>query len=89
MCDWIRDKIRSGVVVLGATFAGKPFLLAMVTQDLVELGLDAVGICKDAAGAIQGGGGGRPNLAQAGGKDPGGLDKALELAIQSLESSLL
>lgn len=77
MSDWARAKLGSGVVALGAVFDGKPSLLVAVTQDLVERGLDAGKIVRSAAQAIGGGGGGRPTLAQAGGKDASRLNDAL------------
>jgi len=78
MSDWARAKLGSGVVALGAVFDGKPSLLVAVTQDLIERGLDAGKIVRQAAAHIGGGGGGRPNLAQAGGKDASKLIEALE-----------
>ncbi len=77
--DHLRDKLGSGVVVLGAVVDGEPKLLAMVTQDVIDKGISAGDIIKEIAPAIGGRGGGRPNMAQAGGKDPEGLDKALEM----------
>ena len=76
--DHLRDKIGSGVVVLGALIEGEPKLVAMVTQDAVARGINAGNIIREIAPAIGGKGGGRPNLAQAGGSDPSGIDKALE-----------
>ena len=78
MSDWARAKLGSGVVALGAVFDGKPSLLVAVTPDLAERGLDAGKIVRQAAQAIGGGGGGRPTLAQAGGKDASKLGEALE-----------
>lgn len=77
MGDRLRDKLGSGVVVLGSVFNGRPGLLAMVTPDLVERGFDAGAIVNEAARAMGGGGGGQPRLAQAGGKDAARLDDAL------------
>ena len=77
--DWLRDKIGSGVVVLGSVVGDRPVLISMVTQDLVAMGLDAGEIAKGAAKAIQGGGGGRSDVAQAGGRLPEKLDEALAL----------
>jgi alanyl-tRNA synthetase len=77
MSDWARAKLGSAVVALGAEFDGKPSLLVAVTPDLVERGLDAGKIVRQAAQAIGGGGGGRPTLAQAGGKDASRLPEAL------------
>ena len=77
--DWLRDKLGSGVVVLGSVIGERPLLVSMVTPDLVEQGLDASVIARGAARAIQGGGGGRPDVAQAGGRKADGLDDALAL----------
>jgi len=79
LSDWFRDKLGSGVVVLGAAINGAPSLIAAVTPDLVEKGFDAVKIIRDVARVVGGGGGGRPTLAQAGGKDASKLKDALEL----------
>ena len=79
MGDWLRDKLGSGVVVLGSVVNDRPSLVAMVTPDLVEKGFDATSIVRGAAKAIQGGGGGRPDVAQAGGRKADGLDEALGL----------
>ncbi len=78
MSDWLRARLGSGVVALGAVLGDKPNLLVAVTQDLVERGLDAGKIVRQAAQHIGGGGGGRPTLAQAGGKDASRLGDALE-----------
>lgn len=77
--DHLRDQIKSGVVVLGAVIEGEPKLLAMVTQDVVSRGISAGDIIKAISPTIGGKGGGRPNMAMAGGKDSGGLDRALEM----------
>ena len=79
MGDWLRDKIGSGVVVLGSVINDRPMLVAMVTPDLVAVGFDASDIARGAAKAIGGGGGGRPELAQAGGRHADKLDEALSL----------
>ena len=79
MGDWLRDKLGSGVVVLGAVIGGRPVLVAMVTPDLVSRGHSASDIVKGAAKAIGGGGGGRPDVAQAGGRRADGLEEALGL----------
>ena len=77
MGDWLRDKMGSGVVVLGSVVNDQPVLVAMVTADLLDTGLNAAEIAKGAAKAIGGGGGGRPDVAQAGGRDADKLDEAL------------
>jgi alanyl-tRNA synthetase len=77
--DHLRDKLGSGVVVLGAVIDGTPRLVAMVTQDVVGKGIKAGDIISEIAPAVGGKGSGRDNMAQGGGKDPEGLDKALEM----------
>ena len=80
MGDYLRDKMRSGVVVLGSVINDRPMLVSMVTADLVsDKGLNAADIARTAARAIGGGGGGRPEVAQAGGRDASKLDDALTL----------
>ncbi|OPX84693.1 MAG: Alanine--tRNA ligase [Pelotomaculum sp. PtaB.Bin104] len=82
MVDLLRDKIGSGVIVLGSEASGKVSLVAAVTKDLLARGLHAGKLIKAVAAVVGGGGGGRPELAQAGGKDPSCLKEALELAYQ-------
>ncbi len=77
--DHLRDKLGSGVVVLGSLIDGQPKLLAMVTPDAIERGLSAGDIIKEITPAVGGKGGGRPNMAQGGGNKASGLDKALEM----------
>jgi alanyl-tRNA synthetase len=77
MSDWFRDRLGSGVVVLGAVIEGKPTIIATVTQDLTKQGLSAGDLVKPIAQMIGGSGGGRPTMAQAGGKDSSRLDEAL------------
>jgi len=86
--DWYRDRVRSGVAVLGALIDGSPALVAAVTGDLVERGVDAVELVRGVARVIGGGGGGRPTLAQAGGKDASRLDEALGQAAGLLAQAL-
>ena len=76
--DYLRDKLGSGVVVLGAVVNDRPMLVSMVTRDLIESrGLNASDIARGAAKVVGGGGGGRPDVAQAGGRDASKLDDAL------------
>ncbi|MBW3633979.1 MAG: alanine--tRNA ligase [Chloroflexi bacterium] len=77
MGDRLRDRMGSGVVVLGAVIDGRPSLLAMVTPDLVAQGVRAGDIVRETAAIVDGRGGGRPELAEAGGKDAEKLDAAL------------
>ena len=77
MTDWFRARVPSGVVVLGSVFENRPNFVAAVTEDLVKRGLDAGKIVKAVAKVVGGGGGGKPSLAQAGGKDPTRVSEAL------------
>jgi len=77
MGDWLRDKLGSGVVVLGAALGDKPQILAVVTPDLVKQRYHAGNLVKALAQIVGGGGGGRPDMAQAGGRDLAKLDEAL------------
>ena len=77
MADFLRDKLGSVVVALAAVVEGSPILITMVTPDLVERGLHAGNIARDTAKVMGGGGGGRPEMAQAGGKQPEKVDEAL------------
>jgi alanyl-tRNA synthetase len=79
MSDLLRDRLNSAIVVLGTVYEDKPAFLAAVTPDLVAKGYDAGKIVKQVAAVTGGSGGGRPNLAQAGGKDKKKLDQALKL----------
>jgi alanyl-tRNA synthetase len=83
MVDLLRDKIVSGVIILGSTAGDKVNLVAAVTKDLLNTGLHAGKLIKEAAAVVGGGGGGRPEMAQAGGKDPSRLNEALEKACQT------
>ena len=75
--DWIKEKIDSGIVVLGAVIDEKPMIAVTVTLDLVEMGLDASLIAKKASTLMGGGGGGRPESAQGGGRNPNKLPEVL------------
>jgi alanyl-tRNA synthetase len=78
--DRLRQKAGSAVVVVGWADDGKVQLIAAVTEDLVKKGLHAGRLVGQVAKIVGGGGGGKPTMAQAGGKDPGKLAEALELA---------
>jgi alanyl-tRNA synthetase len=75
--DFLRDKMSSGIVVLGSEIDDRPMVIAMVTKDLVTDGFHAGNIAKQVAQIMGGGGGGRPDTAQAGGRDASKLDEAL------------
>jgi alanyl-tRNA synthetase len=85
MSDWFKNKVKeNGVIVLGADVDGKPSVLVALTDDVVKTGLKAGDLIKPIAAEIGGGGGGRPNLAQAGGKDSSKLPQALAKARELL-----
>lgn len=86
MADWFREAVKSGVLVIGGVTEGKPQLLIAVTDDQTKQGLHAGNLIKQIAPIIGGGGGGRPNMAQAGGKDPSRIDEALQSARQLLST---
>ena len=88
MSDLIKDKLGSGVIVLGAAAQDKVNFVAMVTPDLMEKGLHAGNILKETAKVAGGGGGGRPDMAQAGGKNPEMLTQALEKAREVIKAQL-
>ena len=82
----VREASPEKTAFIGATvdMSGKPLLTVMITNDLVEAGLNASQMVREAAKAIKGGGGGQPGFAQAGGKDANGM----LLAMETLRSAL-
>ena len=76
--DAVKNKLGSGVLVLGAIHDGKVSLVAMVSDDLTSKGLHAGNLVREVAKLTGGGGGGKPTMAQAGGKDPEKLSAALD-----------
>ncbi|HSB90063.1 MAG TPA: alanine--tRNA ligase [Anaerolineales bacterium] len=80
LSDSFRAAHPSHVVVLGSVRDGRPVLMAAVSPELVERGVSAADLARHAATAIEGSGGGKPTLAQAGGKRADGLPKAIEMA---------
>jgi len=87
--DSLKKKAKSAVIVLGmAEAADKVMLLAAVTDDAVAKGLKAGDIVKEIAPIVGGGGGGRPQMAQAGGKDASRLDEALAKARELIKAAL-
>ncbi|HOK95855.1 MAG TPA: DHHA1 domain-containing protein, partial [Anaerohalosphaeraceae bacterium] len=88
--DSIKKKARCAAIVFGMVTGdnNKVMLLAGVTEDLIQKGLKAGDIVKEIAPIVGGGGGGKPNMAQAGGKEPDKLDQALERAKQIITAHL-
>lgn len=78
IADDIKQKLGSCLIVLGSVQDGKVNLIAAVSKDLIEKGYHAGKLIKEVAAKCGGGGGGRPDMAQAGGKDPEKLDEALQ-----------
>jgi alanyl-tRNA synthetase len=84
MSDWFRNKADSGVMVLASDVDSKPQVMVAVTDDLTARGYHAGKLVKEIASVVGGGGGGRPNLAQAGGKDSAKIPEALQKARELL-----
>ncbi len=81
MVDRFRQRYpTNGIIVLGSVKDSRPVMIAALTEDLVGRGLSAVDLIKVVAAPLGGGGGGKPSLAQAGGKDGSRMDAALQLA---------
>src|SRR5262249_19744325 len=82
LADQYRDRLKSGVVVLGGEKDGKALLLVAVTPDAVARGIHAGSLIRELAKEVGGSGGGKPDLAQAGGNDPSRIPAALEKVYQ-------
>jgi alanyl-tRNA synthetase len=88
MADWFKDKVGSGTAVFATINNDKPIIIAVVTEDVIQRGVRAGDIVRDVAKMLGGGGGGRPDMAQAGGKDASKLPEAL-MAVPSLVEKVL
>ncbi len=88
MSDWFKDALESAVIVLGATLNDKPIINVAVTEDLTKQGLHAGKMVKELAKAVGGGGGGKPTMAQAGGKDASKLSEALAMVGGLIEQAV-
>ena len=86
--DQLKEKLGEGVVVLASAGDGKVSLMATATDGAMKLGAHAGNLVKGIAGCVGGGGGGRPNMAQAGGKNPAGIPEALAKAAEVLEGQI-
>jgi len=84
IADRIKDKNESCAVILASDLGDKVLFVSAVTKDLVEKGVHAGNMVKEAAVIAGGGGGGRPDFAQAGGKNPGKIDEAIEAVKKQL-----
>jgi alanyl-tRNA synthetase len=88
LSDRIRQAKQADAVLLGSVDEGRAYLVVNLDRALVEKGLDAVAVARKAAQKIGGGGGGRSDLAEAGGKNPEGLPEAYEVARSEIASAL-
>ena len=88
MADMFRDKLGSGVIVLGAVMGEKVNFVVTATKDITAKGVHAGKLIKEIAALTGGGGGGRPEMAQAGGKDVTKLDEALSAVAKLVENQL-
>ncbi len=86
--DQLKEKLGEGVIVLASAKNGKVSLMAMATEDAVKKGAHAGDLIKASAGLVGGGGGGRPNMAQAGGRNAAGIPDALSKAAEVLKEQL-
>lgn len=86
--DQLKDKLGDGVVVLASELDGKVNLIAMATDGVQTKGAHAGNLIKGIAALVGGGGGGRPNMAQAGGKNPAGIPNAIAEAAKVLDSQI-
>ncbi len=86
--DQLKEKLGQGVIVLASVLEGKVSLLAMATEEAQKKGAHAGNLIKAVAGLVGGGGGGRPGMAQAGGKNPDGVEAALEKAKEVMKEQL-
>ena len=86
--DQLKGKIGEGVVLLASAHEGKVSLVAMATDEAMKKGAHAGNLIKAVAAKVGGGGGGRPNMAQAGGKNPAGIPDALEAAKEALAGQI-
>jgi alanyl-tRNA synthetase len=86
--DMLKKKAKSAAIVFGFEDNGKATLLAGVTDDLIKKGLKAGDIVKEIAPIVDGGGGGRPQMAQAGGKNPAKIGDALARAAELIRGKL-
>jgi alanyl-tRNA synthetase len=89
MTDFYRNKYPSGIVAIGTVNQEKPSIICAVTEDLIQKhGINAGELVRQAAAIMEGSGGGRPNLAQAGGKNPTKLEEAMKKILQMIEDKI-
>lgn len=88
MCDKFRQNYPSGIAVLGSVINARPMVIATVTEDIIARGIKAGELVKYVAEILGGSGGGKPSLAQAGGKDPSKLEEALDAVSTFIKGNL-
>ncbi|WP_338626225.1 alanine--tRNA ligase [Selenomonas sp. TAMA-11512] len=88
MADLVIDKLSNGVVVLASAQDGKAILVAKAGKDALDKGIHAGNVVKAAAKAVNGGGGGRKDMAQAGGNDPDKIDEAIKAAKEEVQKQI-
>jgi len=88
LSDRLRQTEQAAIVLLGSIDDGRAYLVVNVDRSLVDRGVDAVALVREAAKSIEGGGGGRATLAEAGGKNPDGLSEAYEVGRKAIASAL-
>ena len=86
--DQLKEQLGEGVIVLASSCEGKVNLIVMATDTAMKQGAHAGNLIRSIAGKVGGGGGGRPNMAQAGGKNPAGIKDAIAEAKTALEAQL-
>lgn len=86
--DQLKAKLNEGVIVLISDMEGRVNMVAMATDEALKKGAHAGNLIKGIAALVGGGGGGRPNMAQAGGKNPAGIDKAIAETEKVLEEQI-
>ncbi|MXX50123.1 MAG: hypothetical protein F4Z39_03615 [Chloroflexi bacterium] len=86
MADWFRNRVDRGVMVLASDNGGKPQIIVAVSDALVKEGARAGDLIKPIARVVGGGGGGRPHMAQAGGRDSSKIPEALQKARELIAS---
>ena len=89
MCDKFRQKYSNGIAVIGSVINGRPMVIATVTENVISRGIKAGELVKFMAEILGGSGGGKPSLAQAGGKDPSKLQTAMESVSVFIENNLI
>jgi alanyl-tRNA synthetase len=86
--DMLKNKLGSGVVILATGYDNKVSFIVTATKDVIEKGIHSGNIIKEIAKIAGGGGGGRPDMAQAGGKDVSKIDEALKAANSVVEAQI-